>query len=301
VSVSLTLPVSGQTITAALHSSNYTAIQNAINNDTVPKPTSIASGEVPVWDGAAWVRSTTTRIGATSLGSGTPGATNFLRGDGAWTNAVKTTVGTLAAGPPGSPVTNDIWLATDVDANGTCWQFRYNSAEATYKWEFIGRGFYGCHQREHHRFRFQHELPEPLRTLDHERESGGLSGAPQRLPVEHRRQHPQCQHRRRGWRCEPKRPRSGRDHYREPSGYQPSGSTNRRSSFDRHPAPLSAVVRYDAYQYQQRDARSRPHSDHLTETGSFTQLSTQGLAQFSGRGSLPLASSPAWPIFSTTQ
>jgi hypothetical protein len=138
VSVSLTLPVSGQTITAALHSSNYTAIQNAINNDTVPKPTSIASGEVPVWDGAAWVRSTTTRIGATSLGSGTPGATNFLRGDGAWTNAVKTTVGTLAAGPPGSPVTNDIWLATDVDANGTCWQFRYNSAEATYKWEFIG-------------------------------------------------------------------------------------------------------------------------------------------------------------------
>jgi hypothetical protein len=50
----------------------------------------------------------------------------------------KFTVGTLAAGPPGGPTTNDIWIATDVDANGTVWCFRYNSAEATYKWEFIG-------------------------------------------------------------------------------------------------------------------------------------------------------------------
>jgi len=51
----------------------------------------------------------------------------------------KVTVGTLAAGPPASPATNDIWIATDVDANGTCWQFRYNGASASaFKWEFIG-------------------------------------------------------------------------------------------------------------------------------------------------------------------
>lgn len=53
-------------------------------------------------------------------------------------NVLKTTVGTLAAGPPGAPATNDIWIATDVDSNGTVWTFRYNSSEATYKWEFIG-------------------------------------------------------------------------------------------------------------------------------------------------------------------
>ena len=50
----------------------------------------------------------------------------------------KITVGTMAAGPPASPATNDIWIATDVDANGTCWHFRYNAAEATMKWEYIG-------------------------------------------------------------------------------------------------------------------------------------------------------------------
>lgn len=48
------------------------------------KPAGIATGEVPVWNGATWVRSTTTNIGPTSLGSGTPDATKFLRGDGAW-------------------------------------------------------------------------------------------------------------------------------------------------------------------------------------------------------------------------
>ena len=50
----------------------------------------------------------------------------------------KRTVSTLAGGPPASPSTGDIWIATAVDANGTCWQFCYNSAETTYKWEFIG-------------------------------------------------------------------------------------------------------------------------------------------------------------------
>jgi hypothetical protein len=50
----------------------------------VTKPAGIVSGEVPVWNGTTWVRSTTTNIGLTSLGSGTPDATKYLRGDGLW-------------------------------------------------------------------------------------------------------------------------------------------------------------------------------------------------------------------------
>lgn len=50
----------------------------------VPSPTGVASGEVPVWNGTAWVRSSVTRIGPSSLGSGAPDAATFLRGDGAW-------------------------------------------------------------------------------------------------------------------------------------------------------------------------------------------------------------------------
>lgn len=48
----------------------------------------------------------------------------------------KTTVGTLAAGPPASPSDGDVWIATTVDANGTRWSFQYNGTST--KWEFIG-------------------------------------------------------------------------------------------------------------------------------------------------------------------
>jgi hypothetical protein len=50
----------------------------------VTKPASIASGEAPVWNGSAFVRSSVTNVGPTSLGSGTPDSTKFLRGDGSW-------------------------------------------------------------------------------------------------------------------------------------------------------------------------------------------------------------------------
>jgi hypothetical protein len=42
-------------------------------------------------------------------------------------------------GPPANPQDGDVWMATGVDANGTCWQFRYNAGSASaYKWEFVG-------------------------------------------------------------------------------------------------------------------------------------------------------------------
>jgi hypothetical protein len=52
----------------------------------VESPASIASGEVPVWNGTDWVRSSVTNIGPSSLGSGTPSSSKFLRGDGAWSS-----------------------------------------------------------------------------------------------------------------------------------------------------------------------------------------------------------------------
>lgn len=48
------------------------------------------------------------------------------------------TAGAMASGPPGSPVTGDIWIATAVDGNGTAWMFRYDSTQTTYKWVFVG-------------------------------------------------------------------------------------------------------------------------------------------------------------------
>lgn len=115
------------------------AIQTAFNNH-VDKPSSIASGEVPVWNGSAWVRSTTTNIGLTSMGSGTPAAGKYLDGTGAWTTLpTGGPTWTYASTPPGSPATGDIWVYRDADPDSTItWMFRYNSGNTTYDWEFIG-------------------------------------------------------------------------------------------------------------------------------------------------------------------
>jgi hypothetical protein len=50
----------------------------------VASPSGIAVGEVPVWNGTTWVRSSVTHVGPSSLGSGSPSSSNFLRGDGTW-------------------------------------------------------------------------------------------------------------------------------------------------------------------------------------------------------------------------
>lgn len=45
----------------------------------------------------------------------------------------------FSLGPPSNPLNGDIWYATNVDSNGTTWQFRYNAGSSSaYKWEFIG-------------------------------------------------------------------------------------------------------------------------------------------------------------------
>lgn len=48
------------------------AIQTAFDNH-VDKPSGVASGEVPVWNGSAWVRSSATRIGLSSIEAGSAG------------------------------------------------------------------------------------------------------------------------------------------------------------------------------------------------------------------------------------
>lgn len=60
-------PPSGKGFNAAMD-----ALQVALSA-RVDKPASIASGEVPVWNGASWVRSSATRVGLSSITAGLAG------------------------------------------------------------------------------------------------------------------------------------------------------------------------------------------------------------------------------------
>lgn len=116
------------------------AIDQLLNN-YAGNISGIAVGEAAVWNGSAWVRSTTQLIGATSLGSGTPDAGKFLRGDGAW-------AGTASYGTalPGSPVDGQEHILVDSTTAPTySWRFRYVAAKFTNKWVFIG-GAPGYHE-----------------------------------------------------------------------------------------------------------------------------------------------------------
>lgn len=45
----------------------------------------------------------------------------------------------MSSGPPASPTTGDIWIATAVGGGGEDWMFWYNGASGSaYKWEFLG-------------------------------------------------------------------------------------------------------------------------------------------------------------------
>ena len=119
--ISLTLPVSGTVITAGLHSTNYTTIQNAINGglDTanwasgkIFAPSKFmqegaTTGQTLQWNGSIW---------APTSASGAP---------------------TPATTLPGSPVNNQQTILTDSTSAPTYyWLLQYNSTAA--KWQFIG-------------------------------------------------------------------------------------------------------------------------------------------------------------------
>lgn len=79
------------------------SIQTALTNNYVRKPSGLVSGEVPVWNGTGWDRSSVTNIGPTSLGSGTPAAGKYLDGSGAWT-----TLPTAALEQAYTQITSDV-------------------------------------------------------------------------------------------------------------------------------------------------------------------------------------------------
>lgn len=97
---------------------------------------SLAAGEVPVWNGTQFDRSTVTKIGNTSLNfTGTPTGSKFLRDDFSWQ--------TVASGPtyqttlPGSPTDGQQTILVDSTTAPTwAWFLRFNSTSA--KWDFIG-------------------------------------------------------------------------------------------------------------------------------------------------------------------
>lgn len=82
---------------------------------------------VVVWNGSAWVSP-----------SGTPDGTKFLRDDNSWATPSAGVTWTHSATPPASPADGDIWVYPADDTNGVEWMFRYDSAETTYKWRFLG-------------------------------------------------------------------------------------------------------------------------------------------------------------------
>jgi hypothetical protein len=71
---------------AAGSSSRYARQDHVHPSDTsrLTIPGGIAAGETVVYNGSSFVRSTSTLIGVTSLGSGSPTVATYLRGDGTW-------------------------------------------------------------------------------------------------------------------------------------------------------------------------------------------------------------------------
>ncbi len=89
----------------------------------------ISAGDVPVWNGSAWVKPTGSRDG-----------TKFLRDDGAYAAVPAPVSATYGTALPGSPVDGAEHILVDSTTAPTYqWRFRYNASNAgSYKWEFIG-------------------------------------------------------------------------------------------------------------------------------------------------------------------
>jgi hypothetical protein len=121
-SLALTNIADGSNIVAADHRNNYAAIQTAVNAlIAITSNGNGTDGDAMVWDGvnAKWVP-------ASTLAATRP-------------RAPRVVTSAMSGGPPSSPLDQDIWIATAVDANGTRWHFQYNAGSASAsKWEYIG-------------------------------------------------------------------------------------------------------------------------------------------------------------------
>lgn len=98
---------------------------------------------VPVWSGTAWtyqgVKNAQVDAAAAIAYSKLALSASIVNADIAAAAAIIGSKLQFNAGttPPVSPSTGDLWLYEDA-ANNIYWLFRYNSAQTTYKWEFVG-------------------------------------------------------------------------------------------------------------------------------------------------------------------
>jgi hypothetical protein len=119
--ITLNLPVSATVITAGLHATNYTAIQNVINGGIDNNNISNTAGIV------------LSKLGASGASSG-----QEIRYNG--TSSAYVPDGAYGTSLPGSPFDGQQAVLVDSTSAPTYqWRFRYNAGAAgSNKWEFIG-------------------------------------------------------------------------------------------------------------------------------------------------------------------
>jgi hypothetical protein len=86
--ITLTDPVTGTTVASGLVATNNTNLRALLNSGldyvNLKGNPQLVAGEIPVWNGTQFNRSSVTNVGPTSLGSGTPDLSKVLAGDGVW-------------------------------------------------------------------------------------------------------------------------------------------------------------------------------------------------------------------------
>lgn len=111
---------------------------DALLQARVSKPAGIAIGEVPVWNGSAFVRPTSQPITVSALAPGTNGQVLTTSGGvAAWGAGSSVSIGTTL---PASPNDGDEAILVDSTTAPTyAWRFRYDaSVTDANKWIFIG-------------------------------------------------------------------------------------------------------------------------------------------------------------------